>query len=187
MNRQMNRMIKDIYRIHGGGKYMIQEPITQSVHAVQTSIKVKELGGDENMQLAGLLHDIGHIIMKPIDPCMGVNDHHEYKAFKWLRYHYFPNEISYPILNHVEAKRYLCSTEWGYYESLSKASRLSFELQGGFMTNEEKWKFEDKKYFLQSLLLRKADDQSKDVDIKNIPEFDTLLDELFVNLRKFNF
>lgn len=183
----MNRMIKDIYRIHGGGRYMIEEQVSQAVHGVQTSLKIKEFGGDKNMQLAGLIHDIGHLIMKPIDPCMGVDDKHEYKAFKWLKYHYFPNEICYPILNHVDSKRYLCSTEWGYYESLSKASKMSFNLQGGFMTNEEKWKFEDNKYFVQSLLLRKADDEAKNIGIENIPKFDTLFDELFQNLRKVNF
>ena len=176
---QMNHTIKYIYRVRGGCQYMIDEPVTQALHGVQTALRVKELGGDKHMQLTGLIHDIGHILYTPIDPSLGIDDKHEEKAFMWLKHHQFPDKICYPIRNHVNAKRFMCSTEWGYYESLSPASKTSFKLQGGFMSQEEKKLFLQQPYSKETLLLRRADDQAKRIGMTNLPDFGELLDELF--------
>lgn len=175
----MNHTIKYIYRVRGGSNYMLGEPVTQAVHGIQTALRIKELGGGKNLQFAGLIHDIGHILTKPSDPSFVIDDNHEYTAFEWLKHHQFPDIICYPIRNHVAAKRFMCSTEWGYYESLSPASKTSFRLQGGFMSMEEKRSFYQQPYFKESLMLRKADDQAKRVGLLNLPEFDDLFDELF--------
>ena len=63
------------------------------------------------------------------------------------------------------AKRYL-AREKNYYKKLSKASKISLNLQGGVLTDKESKNFENKIYFKNSILLRKFDEASKKVGIK---------------------
>ena len=63
------------------------------------------------------------------------------------------------------AKRYL-AREKNYYNKLSKASKISLNLQGGVLTDKESKNFENKIYFKNSILLRKFDEASKKVGIK---------------------
>ena len=156
---------------------MINEPITRVSHAIQTSLAIKEMGGDREMQIAGLLHDIGHLLSRPVEPDSGVDDKHELLGGIWLKQNNFPQRVYKPIIIHVDAKRYLCSKEWGYYENLSKASKTSFKLQGGWMDWSEKEKFESQKFFKEAIMLRKADDMGKKIVDYDI-EFDELLDSL---------
>jgi len=56
--------------------------------------------------------------------------------------------------------------EKNYYNKLSKASKISLNLQGGVLTDKESKNFENKIYFKNSILLRKFDEASKKVGIK---------------------
>ena len=173
----MISQIKHFYKLRGGNKYMINEPITQVSHAIQTSLAIKEMGGDREIQLSGLLHDIGHLLSRPIEPESGIDDRHEFFGGIWLKNNNFTERVYKPIIMHVDAKRYLCSKEWGYYENLSNASRTSFKLQGGWMTQYEKERFENEKFFKEAIMLRRADDMAKK-DIEDNISFEELLDQL---------
>ncbi len=173
----MLSQIKHLYKLRGGNKYAIDEPITQISHAIQTSLAIKEMGGDREMQTAGLLHDIGHLLSIPVEPDSGIDDKHEFWGGIWLKRNNFPERVYKPITMHVDAKRYLCSKEWGYYESLSRASKISFKLQGGWMGWIEKEKFEDQTFFKEAIMLRRADDVAKKTIVPDI-EFDELLESL---------
>ena len=55
---------------------------------------------------------------------------------------FFIDAVTEPVGLHVPAKRYICTVDKSYYQTLSRASKRSFELQGGFMSEEEKAAFE---------------------------------------------
>jgi len=71
--------------------------------------------------------------------------------------------VTAPIALHVEAKRYLCAVESGYFDQLSEASRLSLAIQGGVMSEDEAAAFAKEPAFEAALLLRRCDDAGKDV------------------------
>src|SRR5262249_47648628 len=50
---------------------------------------------------------------------------------------YVPERVAFLIRAHAEAKRYLCTTEPGYYDSLSRGSKHTLTLQGNLMAPEE--------------------------------------------------
>jgi len=149
----------------------------QIVHAVQTSMAVKYLGGDRELRLAGLLHDIGHLLKRPVGPESGIDDKHELFGGIWLKHNEFPKSVYKPVMLHVDAKRYLCSKKWGYYEKLNKESKMSFKLQGGWMDWVEKENFEDQEFFDEAVMLRKADDMANNFIVHDI-DFDELLKTL---------
>lgn len=170
--RKIFRKISQLYTRHGNGKYMIGEAITQKQHAIQTAIKIKELGGCVPLQVAGLLHDIGHLPqMKIAHPKFKINDYHEKVGTNMLISWRFPSSVWRPVSMHVDAKRYL-AIHPGYRSKLSEASMNSLILQGGPMTLMEQKEFRKKERSAQALLLRIADDKGKEIDLKKLPEFD---------------
>ena len=96
---------------------------------------------------------------------------HENIASNFLK-DFFSEEITESIRLHVVAKRYLCSIDNSYYESLSKASKNSFKVQGGALNKEEINELENNKYFKDAVRLRKWDDRGK-VSLKEVEELDT--------------
>lgn len=143
------------------------EAVTQLEHALQTaSLAVKE-NSSSHLITAALLHDIGHLLHDLPDdaPLNGVDDVHENKAAVYLR-KYFPEEVTEPVRLHVEAKRYLSTTDSTYYDLLSEPSKQSLALQGGLMSQDELALFERNSFFSDATKLRKWDDQAK---IKELP------------------
>ena len=109
------------------------------------------------------LHDL------PDDaPDEGIDDVHERLGAEWLAEH-FPPAVLEPVRLHVESKRYLCSTEAGYWESLSEPSKVSLELQGGRMSDEERQAFRQGEHFDAAVRLRRWDDQAKVVGLETPP------------------
>lgn len=179
----MWKEIETLYQVRGGEKYMIEEPITQSQHAIQTALQIKKMGGSESLQVSGLLHDIGHLIDKNIDPSENIDDKHEIKGGNWLKSRGFGPLVYNPIMMHVNAKKYMCCKDQEYISTLSKASKHTLKLQGGIMTNEEASLFEKEKYFKQAIMLRKADDLGKEISLEYLPEFNTFK-ELVENVQQ---
>jgi len=66
-----------------------------------------------------------------------------------------------PIRLHVPAKRYLCTTDAEYYDGLSEASKRSFAVQGGNMSEEELAALRANPHLEASLELRRWDDSGK--------------------------
>ena len=48
---------------------------------------------------------------------------------------FFVEAVTTPIRLHVPAKRYLCTTDASYYDGLSEASKRSFQVQGGTLSD----------------------------------------------------
>lgn len=71
---------------------------------------------------------------------------------------------------HVEAKRYLCQAEPGYWDRLSEASGRSLRLQGGPLTAEAAARFAAGPHAEAALRLRRWDDEAKAVGLVT-PDF----------------
>lgn len=165
--------IKSIYRDRGDERYMIGEPITQIQHAIQTSLQIKQMGGNESLQVAGLLHDIGHLVQTYISPSDNVDDMHENIGTEWLKTAGFGPDVYEPARLHVKAKKYMCLRDDDYIQKLSPASRHTLTLQGGIMSEKEADDFENEKYFDDAILVRKGDDLGKNINLDSIPNFDS--------------
>ncbi len=156
------------------GKTNYDESVTQLQHCLQTASLARTEDGRRHIVIASLLHDIGHLL---IDENDSKNDflkkdlNHENIASNFLK-DFFSEEITESIRLHVVAKRYLCSIDNSYYESLSKASKNSFQVQGGVLNKEEINELENNKYFKDAVRLRKWDDRGK-VSLKEVEELDT--------------
>ena len=74
------------------------------------------------------------------------------------------------------AKRYLARSK-KYFSFLSEASKLSLKLQGGVLNIKESKEFKKKKYFKNSILVRKFDEaaKKKDIKLKSIENYKSLL------------
>jgi predicted HD phosphohydrolase len=93
----------------------------------------------------------------------GIDDLHEVLGARWVAER-FPSSVSEPIHLHVAAKRYLCSAEPGYRDSLSKDSLRSLALQGGLMDSREQQEFLRKPFAVEAIALRRIDEMAKEKD-----------------------
>ena len=125
------------------------------------------------LQIAALLHDIGHLVQPIINPSDNINDSHEVVGAEWLKSRGVSKCITEPIRLHVDAKRYLCNIDKNYISKLSSASKHTLTLQNGIMSDTEATDFESNPYFKSALILRKADDIGKDISLDSLPDFDS--------------
>lgn len=143
------------------------EAVSQMEHALQTAHFASEAGEKKSIIVAGILHDIGHLLHHLPDdaPENGIDDLHENLANDFLQKYFLP-EVVEPVRLHVAAKRYLCSVEPEYLNVLSEPSIISLGLQGGPMTLEEIHMFEQNPFYRDAVQLRRFDDLAKIADLK---------------------
>jgi [1-hydroxy-2-(trimethylamino)ethyl]phosphonate dioxygenase len=138
------------------------EAVSQAEHALQSAHLAASAGADEELVVAALLHDIGHMLSGlPEDVAQhGIDDAHEEAGARWLERHFGP-AVSVPVRLHVDAKRYLCAVHPTYLRGLSPASQLSLRLQGGPFTADEARAFERQAHYAAAVALRRWDDGAK--------------------------
>jgi [1-hydroxy-2-(trimethylamino)ethyl]phosphonate dioxygenase len=155
----------------------IGENVTMSEHMIQTAMLAEKTNCSSNLVCSCLLHDYGHFILENPDDLItkDKDGKHEDIGCAFLK-KYFIEDILGPIKYHVKAKKYL-AREKKYYNLLSEASKISLKLQGGIMSNEEAEKFENNKFFDNSIKLRKFDEIAKKtgLKIKSINDYKKLL------------
>jgi phosphonate degradation associated HDIG domain protein len=161
MPHQVVEKIIDLIEKNGDSEYG-GEAVTQGEHALQAAHLAIEEGCPSNIVVAGLLHDIGHMLHALPDdaPEQGIDDLHEELGYRFVN-KYFKQAVSEPVRLHVAAKRYLCSKEPEYLGQLSEPSILSLKLQGGPMSPEECRLFEHNPFYLDAVQLRRFDDLAK--------------------------
>lgn len=161
----------DLFAARGESNY--DEAVTQNQHALQTAALAEAQNAPDYLVVAGLLHDVGHLI---VDEHAGQEDflardaRHERLALELLSA-WFPPKVVEPIKLHVAAKRYLVAVDPEYFNGLSESSRRSLEIQGGPMTQKEATTFETSPHAEDACQLRRWDDGAKD-DSAATPSWD---------------
>lgn len=146
------------------------EQVTQLEHALQTATLAVDEQAECTLIAAALLHDIGHLIeVGPAAmPPGNFDDHHEQRAYPWVLKR-FGKAVGDPVRLHVLAKRYLCTRERSYIQTLSPTSQQSFLDQGGPLGAEELASFEAEEHWREAVRLRRWDDAAKDPAKKTLP------------------
>lgn len=149
------------------------EAITQYAHAVQCAYLAQLEQCGPELIAAALLHDVGQFIDDAGHAAEqnGTDGRHEDTGAAFLG-HYFGANVTEPVRLHVAAKRYLCAVDPDYRASLSAASELSLQLQGGPMSPSEAEEFVRGAYFAEALRLRRIDDAGKVRD-RPVPSLET--------------
>ncbi len=162
------------------------EAVSQLDHALQCAHLAELAGETPETVAAALLHDLGHMIARNEDALADDIDHlddlHQYAALPFLR-PVFPEAVLAPIRLHVDAKRYLCAIEPGYWDTLSAESKHSLELQGGIFTSAQMEAFEQQPHAHEAARLRRYDDLAKTPGraTPGLPHYRALLQELALN------
>jgi phosphonate degradation associated HDIG domain protein len=152
--------ISHLFERGGSGAYF-GERVTQLQHAVQAAHCAVEAHADDELVVAALLHDVGHLLGGDVHAGIGVIDH-DRSCVEWLKERGFSPRLIALVSGHVSAKRYLVAVRPGYFDRLSESSVRTLALQGGPMSPEEARAFEEGPYFKDLLRLRSWDEQAKD-------------------------
>ena len=142
------------------------EPVTQLEHALQTAHLAEQSGAGDALVAACLLHDLGHLLNEQGEtPSLrGIDDTHQYFALPFLR-GLFPDAVLDSIKLHVDAKRYLCQANPGYFARLSEDSKRSLVLQGGVLGTEAAAAFIEQPGARDAVMLRQWDDLAKQAEL----------------------
>src|SRR5260370_14792744 len=154
-----------------------KEEGTERAHALQCADLAQGAGADEELVLACLLHDVGRYALTQDEVSdtleiaasrsAAARGHHEAGAD--LIAPHVPARVAFLIRAHTDAKRYLCATEPGYHDRLSRGSKHTLTLQGRVMTAEEIERADTNPLRPDALRLRRWDDEAKVVGKKTRP------------------
>jgi predicted HD phosphohydrolase len=175
MGSMIDRLIEAMTR--SAPRQYGKEGVTELAHALQCADLAEGAGADEELVLACLLHDVGRyaVAQDEVSDTLEIaaprsadaRGHHEAGAD--LIAPHVPARVAFLIRAHTDAKRYLCATEPGYHDRLSRGSKHTLTLQGGAMTAEEMKRAETSPWWPDALRLRRWDDEAKVVGKKTHP------------------
>jgi phosphonate degradation associated HDIG domain protein len=163
--RAEKRMTTDevfaLMRSRGSGRYGLSA-VSQLEHALQSAALAAERNLGDEIVVAALFHDLGHLLAgDDVDLAgQGIDDVHEETGARMLEQLFGP-AVAEPVRLHVAAKRYLCRVNPAYYDKLSEDSRQSLTLQGGPMHADEIAAFDRLEHRAAALALRMIDDEAK--------------------------
>ena len=139
------------------------ERVDMLSHALQTAACARRAGATDELVLAGLLHDVGHVVADA-DGVSSVSEwaapDHAIVGARHLQ-PWLPPAVVEPIRLHVEAKRYLVATDPSYIDVLSQASVTTLHQQGGACTPDEATAFAATEHATSAVALRRWDDAGK--------------------------
>jgi phosphonate degradation associated HDIG domain protein len=174
--------LQDIQRLlqHRGSQQYGLEAVNQLEHALQCAHLAEIAGETDELVIACLLHDLGHMIAAEKaatqEPDKSKDDLHQYTVLPFLR-GALPDAVVEPIRLHVDAKRYLCQAEGAYFASLSAASVRSLAQQGGTFSALQSRDFLQQPHADDAVRLRRYDDLAKD-PTRTVPPLDHYLARL---------
>lgn len=131
-------------------------------HALHCATLAEREGSPAWLVTAALTHDIGHLLTSTADVEEGQaeDDHHHEIGARWLDARFDPR-VARLAAAHVDAKRYLCTTEPGYMRALPVPCLRSLALQGGPMSSAEVERFDADPIARDALRLCRWDDRSR--------------------------
>jgi predicted HD phosphohydrolase len=134
------------------------EPVSALDHALQCAARARSARADDEVVLAALLHDVGHLLSDAEETPWS---HHGLWAARFLR-PFVPARVAWLVESHVLAKRYLCTVDRAYAERLSLGSTRSWIRQGGTLDGEARREMERQPWLADVLALRRWDEAAKD-------------------------
>lgn len=134
------------------------EAVTQLDHALQCAALACRARAADEVVLAALLHDVGHVAVNAPEDAEG---HHGRHGAALLR-PFVPEQVAWLVEHHVVAKRYLCAVDPRYAAHLSPASVRSLAVQGPRVHEAERFALESEPWFADAIRIRKWDDAAKD-------------------------
>jgi predicted HD phosphohydrolase len=147
-------------------------------HGLQCAAHLRRSHADDvELQVAGLVHDIGQTLTANDDAAHGI------AGAQFVR-PVLGERVARLVELHVPAKRYLVATDAGYQAQLSSASRASLLAQGDVMSDDELHAFAALPDARAAVALRRADDAAKDATARPAPlgEWVTVLHEVAVRV-----
>lgn len=169
MNDDGGEALLSLYR-SPAGMAAYDEHVTELEHALQCADRAIADDADDELVLAALFHDIGHLLAGGAAVTTArngddlafptIDDAHESTGAKALQA-VFGVAVSAPVALHVDAKRYLCAVDDTYRGLLSPSSIHSLSMQGGAMTEEEVAGFRRRRGWEDAVRLRRWDDAAK--------------------------
>lgn len=147
------------------GEHCYDEAVTQLDHALQCAALACRARAADEVVLAALLHDVGHVAMNVPEDAEG---HHGLLGAALLR-PFVPEQVAWLIEHHVVAKRYLCAVDPRYAAQLSPASARSLAVQGPCVHEAERFALESEPWFADAIRIRKWDDSAKDPHASSPP------------------
>ena len=172
MNKNIDELIK-LYNTVGNENYF-GEVVSKREHMIQAAVSAEEHIESEQLILACLLHDIGHLLEKDDMNGLGVKNHGTVGK-QYLEKMGMNKRVCKLVESHIAAKRYLVSIDETYYEKLSEASKKTLEYQGGKMNEDEINNFEKDLDMIEILGVRYHDDNGKKIKIKNLPSIESFI------------
>lgn len=158
------RSVDDVVALYERwGHHRYDEAISQLDHGLQCAALALRDGATDELVVAALLHDVGHLLHLDATGGGGPADEdldHESVGARYLSGLFGP-AVTAPIAAHVRAKRYLCRVDAGYLAGLSDGSRRSLALQGGPMSDDESRRFAAATGATDAVALRRWDDAGK--------------------------
>lgn len=146
-------------------------PFTGLDHHLQcAAVLEQQYPDDRELQVAGLLHDIGHRLVP------GRPEAHGVAAADYLR-NLFSERVCELVELHVDAKRYLVATEPSYRDQLSEGSARTLIAQGEALDDDEVDAFTSRLHAADAVKLRRADEAAK-VPGKQVAPLDAWLPAL---------
>lgn len=139
------------------------EDVDLLAHCLQCATALASLAPtDLELQVAGLIHDVGHIVYARAQGHTAEDeDAHHAAVGAAIAAPLFGDRVAFLVRHHVDAKRYLVTTDPSYAEALSPRSAESLTAQGGQLTADELARL-DRSHDLDALVtLRRADDAAK--------------------------
>jgi predicted HD phosphohydrolase len=126
---------------------------TELDHALQCAeLLARRFPVDAELQVAGLVHDIGHRL--------GSDEEHGQLGADAVR-PVLGERVAALVAAHVPAKRYLIATDPAYRARLSPDSVRTLALQGGAFSADEARAFAAEPHAADALALRRADEEAK--------------------------
>ncbi len=125
-------------------------------HGLQCAALLAASDPDDNeLQVAGLLHDIGHVLVPGADDIHGAVGADAIRPVLGVR-------VAALIEGHVAAKRFLVAVDDSYRDALSEGSLRTLAVQGDAMSASEVVAFSRSAHFDATVRLRRADEAAKD-------------------------
>lgn len=147
------------------------EAISELEHALQIADLADEMSGDPELIAGALLHDIGRVAVRQEDVSDTLVPDHMGKTNDGATGHdvagadlladVFPDRVLAGIRLHVAAKRYLCTVEPEYRNTISDGSELTLKMQGGLMDDVELETFRATPHAEDAVQIRRWDDLAK--------------------------